>query len=107
MATKVNLGTKRADEMIHDFNRTHYKGTSLYDVYGRVSKDKRDSWEKIVQECRDLEGWDLHITGASSYSYSCMYAFYNEVGNIVLRKKTVGNTFDLEIAKEKYDELVV
>jgi hypothetical protein len=107
MATVVKMGTKKADEMIHDFNRTYYKGESLYDCYNSCSKDKRESWEKIRKTCNDLQGWNLHITGASSHQYSCMYAFYNEAGNVVLRKETSANTYDLEMSREEYVDICV
>lgn len=97
MATKVNLGTKQADRMIHEFNRIHHKGVSLFDVYDRSSRDKISSWEKIRDKCRELDGWNLHITGCSSWSYSCIYAYKNEDGNTVLRKETAENTFELTL----------
>ncbi len=103
---KVNMGTKKAEELIYDFNHKHYKGTTLYDVYGRCSKAKVESWEKIRRTCDELKGWDLHITGASCHQYSCMYAFYNESGNIVLRKETSCNTYDLEMTLDEYSESV-
>ena len=102
---KVNMGTKKAEELIYDFNHKHYKGTSLYDVYGRCSKAKVESWEKIRRTCDELKGWDLHITGASAHTYSCMYAFKNDDGNIVLRKETHANTYDLILTPEEYDRV--
>lgn len=113
MATRVNKGTKKAEEMIHDHKRRHPKGTSLYDVYGSVSKAKVDSWEKIREECRELNGRNLHITGAGSHQYSCMYEYDHldeitgEILGIVLRKETVGNTFELELTYDEYKELVI
>lgn len=104
MATMVKMGTKKAEELIHDFNHRYYKGETLYEVYGRCSKAKVDSWEKIRRTCEELRGWNLHITGASSHQYSCMYAFYNEKGNVVLRKETSCNTYDLEMSKQEYIE---
>ncbi len=111
MATMVNRGTKRAEELIYDMRRTHYKGITLYDVYGRCSAKKRDSWEKIRRECEDLNGVDLHITGASSHQYSCMYAYpkTDETGKVVamvLRKETSANTYDLELPIEEYNSLL-
>lgn len=68
-------------------------------------KRKMESWEKIRQTCNELNGWNLHITGASSHQYSCMYAFENEDGNIVLRKETSANTYDLILTPEEYDRV--
>lgn len=108
MATKINIGTKKAEELIHDMNFRHPKGTTLYEVYGRISKDKRDSWQKICSECTSLHGEKLHIVGASSYNYSCIYAYpvvSDETGKVtamVLRKETVGNTYELEMPIQEY-----
>ena len=105
---KVNMGTKKAEELIYDFNRKHYKGTTLYDVYNSCSKDKRDSWEKIRRTCEELDGWNLHITGASCHQYSCMYAFKyvdEETGEVfvVLRKETASSTYDLYLPAAEYE----
>lgn len=102
MATNVKMGTKRAEELIYDFNRRYYKGETLYEVYGRCSSAKINSWERIKRTCEELKGWDLHITGASSHQYSCMYAFKNDDGNIILRKETSANTYDLVLTPEEY-----
>lgn len=101
----VKMGTKKAEELIYDFNRRYYKGETLYEVYGRCSSAKVNSWERIKRTCGELKGWNLHITGASSHQYSCMYAFKNEDGNIVLRKETSCNTYDLEMTPEEYDRV--
>lgn len=103
---KVNNGTKKADEMKWDFRHHHHKGDTIYDVYERPSSAKLSSWKAIERKCEELNGEHLHITGASCHTYSCMYAFPTENG-WVLRKETHANTFDLEISKEEYDELVV
>lgn len=108
MATKVNLGTQRASEMIREFDRRHPKGTTLYDVYQSCSSAKVESWEKIKRECESLNGWDLHITGAGSHNYSCIYAYkkMSEDGmavQIVIRKETVGNTYELYLTVEQYE----
>lgn len=105
MAKIIKIGTRRAEELIYDFNHTYYKGVTLYEVYGTCSAKKRSSWEKIRRTCEELNGWNLHITGASSHQYSCMYAFKNEDGNIVLRKETSANTYDLILTPEEYDRV--
>lgn len=108
MATKVNLGTQRAKQMILEFNRKYYKGETLYDVYKSCSSAKVKSWEKIKRECEELDGWNLHITGAGSHNYSCIYAYQvinedtGEVG-VVLRKETVGNTYELFLTMDEYE----
>ena len=107
MAIKINMGTKKANELIYDFTHYYHKGVTLYDVYDNYSSDKRDSWKKIKKTCDELQGWNLHITGASCHQYSCMYAFKNENGNIVLRKETRKNTYDLEMSNEEYADVSI
>ena len=108
MATKVNFGTQRASNMILDFNKQYYKGVTLYDVYKSCSNKKVQSWEAIKRECEDLNGWNLHITGAGSHNYSCIYAYQiadetDGQPKIVLRKETVGNTYELYLTPEQYE----
>lgn len=106
MSTRINMGTKMADSLIAEFNRKYYKGETLYEVYGKCSSAKVRSWESIKRTCEDLNGWNLHITGASSHSYSCIYAFNytdDEGKNwIILRKETSRNTYDLYLDPDVY-----
>ena len=109
MATKVNMGTKRAEELMYDMGRKYYKGTTLYDVYGKCSKAKRSSWEDIVAECNRLHGQNLHIVGANCHNYSCIYAYPvveddGRIKTMVLRKETVANTYELEMPIDDYIE---
>ena len=112
MATMVNRGTKKAEELIYDMRRTYYKGTTLYEVYGSCSAKKVASWEKIRRQCAELNGERLHITGAGSHFYSCMYAYPKTDGNtgevvaMVLRKETASNTYELELPVEEYNRLI-
>lgn len=112
MATKVNIGTKKADELIRDMNYRHPKGTTPYEVYGRMSDKKRDSWQQICSDCTYLHGENLHIVGASCYFYSCVYAYpiynddYDAVESMVIRKETKGNTYELTLPIDDYMQLV-
>lgn len=108
MATKVNMGTQRAYGMIADFNRKYYKGETLYDCYKSVSSAKVRSWEAIKRQCEELNGYNLHITGAGSHMYSCIYAFdqiddnTGELLSVTIRKETAGNTYDLVLTVDDY-----
>ena len=106
--TKVNMGTKKAEELIHDMFHYYYKGKTLYEVYDSCSAKKRESWEDIRRECKRLGGENLHITGASSHFYSCIYAYpvineeTGEITDMVIRKETAGNTFELTMPVDDY-----
>lgn len=112
MSTQIRPGTKKAEELIHDMNYRHPKGTTLYEVYGTVSKKKRDSWQQICSDCTYLHGEKLHIIGAGSYNYSCIYAYpiydhrTGEVISMMLRKETVGNTYETELPIDEYRKRV-
>ena len=112
MAVLVRKGTQQADRMMHDMARTYYKGTTIYECYKSLSSDKRNSWEKIKKDCEYLNGERLHITGANCHTYSCMYAYpimdyrTGEIISMMLRKETVGNTYELELPIDEYRKLI-
>lgn len=105
----VNQGTKKAEELIHDMFSTYYKGKTLYDCYGKCSTKKVQSWEAIKRECERLDGEDLHITGAGSHMYSCIYAYpvinaeTGEITDMVIRKETASNTYELTMPIDEYE----
>lgn len=111
MATVVKYGTKAGEGLIRDMNYKHPKGKSLYDVYGSVSKKKRDSWEEIRLECCRLGGGNLHIIGAASYNYSCAYSYpimseKGEIIDMVIVKHTKGNKYEMTMPIEEYEERI-
>ena len=112
MATVVNPGTKKAEELIHDMNYRHYKGTTLYEVYGSPSRTKVQTWERIKRECESVKGRRLHIVGASCHMYSCIYAFPitdadGVITDMTIRKETRGNTYELVLPVDEYDRRII
>lgn len=108
--TKVNPGTKKAQELIHDMFHSYYKGKTLYEVYGKCSSAKRSSWEAIARSCQNLNGENLHITGAGSHFYSCIYAYpleaeTGEIISMVIRKETASNTYELVMPIDEYERM--
>ena len=107
---RVNKGTKKAQELIHDMFRFYYKGKTLYECYGTCSRAKIEAWENIENDCRRLGGEGLHITGAGSHFFSCIYAYpvtddeTGELKQMVIRKETAGNTYELYLTPEEYEE---
>ena len=100
--TKVNYGTKKAQELMYDYMHHYYKGTTLYDCYGSCSNAKQKAWEDIRRQCEELNGINLHITGAGSHFFSCIYAYpitdeNGEVTDMVIRKETASNTYELAV----------
>lgn len=106
--TKVNYGTKKAEELIHDMFSTYYKGKRLEDVYSSCSSAKWRAWHDIERQCLELDGEDLHITGAGSHFFSCIYAYpiidseSGEILEMVIRKETASNTYELRLPIDEY-----
>lgn len=108
--TKVNNGTRKAEELIYGITHNYYKGRTLYDCYRTCSSTKAKAWEDIKRQCEELDGENLHITGASSHQFSCIYAYpiTDENGTItdmVIRKETSCNTYELTLPIEEYRAL--
>lgn len=108
---KVNRGTRKAEELIHDMFHSYYKGRTLYEVYGKCSSRKKQAWEEISSQCQELNGENLHITGAGSHFFSCIYAYpiindeTGEITDMVIRKETAGNTYELALPIKEYRAL--
>ena len=106
--TKVNPGTRKAQELIHDMFHTYYKGRRLEDCYSSCSSAKWRAWHDIENQCYELNGEDLHITGAGSHFFSCIYAYpitdkeTGEVTDMVIRKETASNTYELKLPVSDY-----
>lgn len=110
MATRVNPGTRKAQELISDMFRSYYKGRTLYDCYGSCSSAKRRAWEEISRQCNELDGENLHIVGAGSHFFSCIYAYpklsavTGEITDMVIRKETAAHTYELTLPLEEYNK---
>lgn len=107
--TKVNPGTKKAQELIHDMFRSYYKGRTLGECYGSCSSAKWRAWHDIERKCQELNGENLHITGAGSHFFSCIYAYpitddNGEITDMVIRKETASNTYELMMPIAEYEE---
>lgn len=108
MAKMIRYGTKAGEGLIHDMNYINPKGKTLYEVYGSVSSEKVRSWERIRKDCDYLRGEKLHIIGAGSYNYSCIYAYpiidhrTGEIISMMLRKHTKNNVYEMEMPIKDY-----
>lgn len=112
MATIVKYGTQKGEGLIQDMNRKYYKGETLYDCYKSVSSKKVQTWEKIKRECEALHGRRLHITGAGSHFYSCIYAYpitddEGVITDMVIRKETAGNTYEMTMPVDDYEKRII
>lgn len=111
MATVIKYGTKAGEALICDMNKRYYKGKTLYECYGSVSAKKRNSWEEIVAECGRRHGEKLHITGAGSHFYSCIYAYpvvaeNGVITDFVIRKHTKANVYEMTMPIDDYINII-
>lgn len=51
------------------------KGDNIFKAYGRPSSRKVSIWYKIERICRDFKGYNLHITSATCFFFSCFFEF--------------------------------
>lgn len=95
--TKVNMGTKRAEAMIYEWENC-YKGRSVNDAYRKCSRIKQLTFQDIELRACGTEGYnhDLKVTSANCNFYSTMYSFTNDEGTFLV-KDTASNTFILKI----------
>lgn len=98
MMSKVNKGTKKAQEMIWDLMHNTNRRT-IWDAYSKPSYAKVRSFEEIQGRAYNTEGYnhDLHITGANSSFYSTAYSFTTAEGQTFIVKDTASNTYITEM----------
>lgn len=69
---------KTAQEIRHSYNSsTSYE---LWQVYGKWSEKKEESFKQIKLEMYNNNGFGLRILTASRYFYTCAYQVENESG---------------------------
>ena len=51
------------------------KGNTIYQAYGRPSSRKVSIWYHIESICRSFNGYNLHITSATGFFFSCCFEF--------------------------------
>lgn len=84
--------TKKQHQML--WAVTHSNNESLYDVYKSFSNDKRLAYEYCRYEMSRKEGFNLRITYANTYSFSCGFLYYDENKRLHCRYYTSANVYD-------------
>lgn len=59
------------------WNVTHSNNESLYDVYNTFSHAKYMAFDNCIYEMRRKDGFNLRITTANTYSFSCGFLYYD------------------------------
>lgn len=88
--TPVNENTKRGKDMLTNYSWA--TDNDIYDAYKTPSKDKVNSFYKLKDKMKELDGRKMRITGAGSNFYSCGYLIDIE-DNTYLIYETHCNSF--------------
>lgn len=94
--TEIKNTTKKAQEIINDYNRAGYG--SIFQAYGRPSSTKVNAWLEIERRATQTAGYnhDLKVCGAGSFNFSTIYS-YTENGHTHIIKDTAQNIYKVTI----------
>ena len=87
----VNM-TKKQKQML--WAVTHSDNESLYDVYKTFSHKKYLAFDNCTYEMRRKDGFNLRITSANTFSFSCGFLYYDENKHLHCRYYTSANVYD-------------
>ena len=76
------------------WNVTHSIDTNLFDVYKSFSDNKRRAFDYCMNEMRRKDGFNLRITTANTFSFSCGFLYYDENKRLRCRYYTSQNVYD-------------
>lgn len=69
--TYVNENTKKGKQIIDRYINAKHR--TIYDAYNKPSSNKINSYNKLVDKMKDLDGFTMKITGAGTDHYSLGY----------------------------------
>ena len=84
--------TKKQHQML--WAVTHSDNESLYDVYTTFSQDKYLAYERCKGEMYRKSGFNLRITSANTFTFSCGFLYYDENKRLHCRYYTSQNVYD-------------
>lgn len=81
--------TKKQEEILRRYyNSNNY---SLNDIYKSYSFEKGRAEALIKNEMLEKNGHGYKVLGRNTFSFSCAYTYYNELGETVLVYHTASN----------------
>ena len=92
LAGSVVIMTKKQQQMLYAV--THSNNESLYNVYKTFSNKKYLAFDNCIYDMRRKNGFNLRITSANTYSFSCGFLYYDENKRLKCRYYTSRNTYD-------------
>ena len=66
----------------------------LFDVYKSFSPAKEKTYRYCFHECACLNGFNLRITSANTFSFCCGFLYYDDDKHLRCRYYTGQNTYD-------------
>lgn len=84
--------TKKQKQML--WAVTHSDKESLYDVYNTFSRAKYIAFYNCIHEMCRKDGFNLRITSANTYAFSCGFLYYDEDKHLRCRYYTSQKTYD-------------
>lgn len=84
--------TKKQQQMLYAV--THSNKESLYAAYKTFSSKKYMAFDNCIYEMRRKDGFNLRITYANTYSFSCGFLYYDENKRLRCQYYTGRNTYD-------------
>ena len=84
--------TKKQKQML--WAVTHSDKESLYDVYKTFSHAKYMAFDNCIYEMRRKNGFNLRITSANTFTFSCGFLYYDEDKHLRCRYYTGQNVYD-------------
>lgn len=72
----VNANTKKAKELINNYNNSDFLDTELWHVYGTFSDAKARALNYCKNMMVDLDGHNGHIVSHNSQTFTYAFEFY-------------------------------
>ena len=92
LAGSVVIMTEKQQKML--WAVTHSDNESLYDVYKTFSHKKYLAFDNCIYEMRRKDGFNLRITTANTFAFSCGFLYYDENKRLHCRYYTSANVYD-------------
>lgn len=87
--------TKKQHQMVWAVTQSNKE--SLYNVYKTFSHAKYMAFDNCIYEMRCKDGFNLRITSANTYSFSCGFLYYDADNRLRCRYYTSQNVYDFTV----------
>ena len=92
-----DLNQKQADMFRRYRNSSK---TTLHDVYKSWSDAKERAFKYCLQDMKEHNGYDMRITGANGFTFSCAYCIMRDDGEYLVYH-TPTHRFEFKVIEER------